>query len=110
MSGAPRMIEHDTQRDEISDAMLALAEHAVRVCLDQGMEPQIAARLERLLGRPVSPPARAEVSLDFLALSRVLCALKVARSSRLTPNEQSANMLARADVLRVMRSLSVEVD
>jgi hypothetical protein len=110
------MTEHQSDLEQMADAMLDLAEQAIRTCIDAGLGPQIEARASRLL--PAARPKAAQLDdsrqkhfdempggpLTLPELARVLNCLKVQRSARLTPNENAANMLARADVGRAMRA------
>lgn len=109
---------HVTDREEMADAMLDLAEQALRACLDAGLGMPLKARAARLLAIDLSqprqdpPPLPAPVAplqgaapghLNGIDLSLILGCLKAARASRLTPSEVAANMLARGKVLRAMR-------
>lgn len=110
--------DRDDDRERMLDAMLALAEQAMRACIEAGAGVALAARAERVLGpmlaprmpvvapvdKTAAPPvSRAPAALGGVELARVLGCLKAARTTRLSPSEQAANVLARQDVVRAMR-------
>lgn len=103
---------YETEAERMADAMLGLAETAMRACIDAGIGHALRARAERLLGEPVPTPAAQPTAncqlptaspLTALELTQILGALKVARASRLTPSENAANVMARAIVQRALR-------
>ncbi len=97
----------------LGNAMLDLAEAAMRTCVDAGFGEQLARRGERFLPRVAAPVAAVpEVeplldvpagALDQIQLARILGCLKAARATRMTPAEIAANAIARMDVLQAMR-------
>lgn len=83
-----------------TNAMLDLLESQVRALTDLGCEPQIRARLARLL----PPPAPVPAVVDAMTAAALLTALRAARSNRMTEAELAANRAARQLVLGWMRS------
>ena len=102
----------DAHHADPLNAMLDLAEAAIRTVLDQGCEPQLRARLARLLPPPPAPPvpepepepaplragAGLSATLDSDALARELAGLRSIETRRLSDVERDALGLARARV------------
>lgn len=117
IGAAHRIDDQPNEAEQMADAMLALVEDALRACLAAGLGAPLMARVERILGKmPAAPVAVvlptsesvgdydfATVTLPAVTAARILSCLKDARSTRLTPNQQAANLLARADLTRAMR-------
>lgn len=100
---APAELAADGRAEGAQDprnAMLDLLEQQVRALIEAGCEPQVRARLARLL----PPPERIPASVDRLTGARILTALRAARQARLTEGERAANRSVRDIVLRWTKS------
>lgn len=87
---------HQSREQDPRNAMLDLLEQQVRALIAAGCEPQVRARLARLLPLPERTPA----GVDRMTAAQILTALKAARHAKLTESERAANRTVREVVLR----------
>jgi hypothetical protein len=86
--------ELPTEHDDPRDALLDAAEEMIRRAIALGLEPQMRARLSRLLPEPVRQQAtgnRQPIDVDrVLARAGVVTALRTAVASTRSPHQRSA--------------------
>lgn len=80
-AAAPRPFHEPAEHDDPRNALLDAAAELIRRCLDHGCEPQLRARLDRLLPAPPQPAPAAGLPDDALPRAIVVAALREARRS-----------------------------
>jgi hypothetical protein len=114
---AARKIEAEPAGDEALNALVDLAEQAMRLVVEHGGGLALSLRAQRFLptvpvlqpiAAPVAEPEAigGQVVIEHLAATKVLGALRAARASRLTPVELAANQEARRVMVQAMREAS----